>query len=228
LPQLCGLDRYSAVRTFFHSALVPPKREKFHKKMTPLILTLLLLFGVAFDASAATGRPPITGWYVYQDDTHPPKLFSTRLAAAEETCKRSFYKGIAYWRGDSLYCNSNESHQSVYPHWVSTPMLMETCPGYDQVFPSPWGLRCYDAPEKKPDCDCHGNPVRFASKEKLQFETDYTGPHGLEFTRYYSSTMLCGSWSHTYARQLTTNWRAYKSDVVYDAFPLFQDRCRVT
>jgi YD repeat-containing protein len=51
-----------------------------------------------------------------------------------------------------------------------------------------------------------------AAKEKLQFEKDYVGPYGLEFTRYYSSTMLVGSWSHTYSRSLKSNWKVYLPD----------------
>jgi len=111
----------------------------------------------------------------------------------------------------------------VAPTFVFTPMHVETCPEYDSVRPIGWGVLCYDASEKQPECECPGNPVRFAAKEKFQIETDYAGPQGLEFTRHYSSTKFRSSWSHTYAKRLTTTWKAYKTGVIYPSLTYIWD-----
>lgn len=93
---------------------------------------------------------------------------------------------------------------------------VETCPEYDRVYGYGYGIKCYVADEKKPDCDCPvGNPVRIASKEKIQVENDYSGPHGLEFSRYFSSRVRGATWRHTYWRHLTTTWQVYKDGVEY-------------
>jgi YD repeat-containing protein len=185
---------------------------------TPLILATLLLLGIFSNAQAGT-RPPITGWYV------PPTagqmmLMGSETASAHEICSRIGLHEFSRLSNNAIYCFVKDGDGNKVEFYYGLTSHVETCPTYTRVWGLGWGVTCDDAPEKKPDCTCstHGNPVRMASKEKMQVETDYIGPHGLDFTRYYSSTQLRGHWAHSYERSLRSDYRIYQPNDPYRYF----------
>jgi YD repeat-containing protein len=160
-------------------------------------------------ASVKAGeRPKIVGYYMSNTYTHVTAIYSTITAAGEAGCISSIDRGLAYVQGNSIYCNAqmDPNDPNLTVRYLSTASKVETCPGYSQIYGYGWGIRCLDNDEKPPICDCTGNPVLFASKEKVQTEVDYES-ETLRFTRFYSSRKVSdvpplfkSGWSHSYRR----------------------------
>lgn len=138
-------------------------------------------------------------------------IFSDKTGAANYTCSTAL--GLDHLDNNTIYCTiyRDRAHPELgTTTWYSGIVNnVATCPGYNQTYAYDPNMRCYDAPEIKPDCPCHGDPVKFGNKEEVLFEKDYSSPSGLEFVRYYSSKLQANqgalgySWRHTYSKTLT-------------------------
>lgn len=122
--------------------------------------------------------------------------------------------GVDHILGNDVFCKmiADPKSPDTVPVFQGTLPLVDACPGSSGGSAHSDSFVCYDAPEKKPDCECHGNPIKLGAKEKVQIEKDYTSKHGLNFIRYYSSKKFLDgietiglSWGHSYSKKLRTS-----------------------
>lgn len=177
------------------------------------MLCMCLVVSIPLLSQAVTTRPKIIGVYASNLSTGVSGIFSSIGDAANVVCQGAWVTGIDHIDGNNIYCKIiiDPKNPATEPIYQGTFPTVDACPGSPQYWAHDDSRVCYDAPEKKPDCDCSGNPVRFGAKEKVQIETDYTSKQGLNFVRYYSSKKFLDgaeiiglSWGHSYSKRLRT------------------------